>query len=75
MGGGDTGHALEVLEPCMFSTPFAKVTTVTVNRVLSVDKASVEFGQRAVGTKTEVIIWHQYTRGQRWLYVTLLLAR
>lgn len=37
----------------------AKVTTVTVNRVLSVDKAFVDFGQRAVGTKAEV----SYDRG------------
>lgn len=31
-----------------------KVTTVTVERTLSVDQSRVDFGQLAVGTKAEV---------------------
>ncbi|CAM9999546.1 unnamed protein product, partial [Ectocarpus sp. 8 AP-2014] len=46
---GDTGDA------CL--PPLAlEVTTVTVERTLSVDQSRVEFGQLAVGTKAEAIV-------------------
>ncbi|CAN0209764.1 unnamed protein product, partial [Ectocarpus sp. 8 AP-2014] len=50
--GGATGDIGEARLP-----PLAlEVTTVTVERTLSVDQSRVEFGQLAVGTKAEAIV-------------------
>ncbi|CBJ27963.1 conserved unknown protein [Ectocarpus siliculosus] len=50
--GGSTGDTAEACLP-----PLAlEVTTVTVERTLSVDQSRVDFGQLAVGTKAEEIV-------------------